>query len=179
MKRKSKIIRSRKVEIENKANRSMEQKGFDDMAAITLGDERKIYRSQADTESSRSFYDTIQKEDKDKRRIFLIVAICFAIMVCIGIIITHHNEQLDGKIRVNYSSSDFEGTNYGNVVERLKKQGFTNIKTESIDDLVTGWITKDGEVEEVKIDGHTSFSNSSRYLPDVKIIVRYHTFSDN
>lgn len=37
----------------------------------------------------------------------------------------------------------------------------------------------DGEVEEVKIDGYTSFSNSSRYLPDVKIIVRYHTFFDN
>ena len=61
-------------------------------------------------------------------------------------------------------------------VEQLEKQGFTNIVTEPIEDLVTGWITSDGEVEEVEIDGYTSFSSKSRYLPNVKIVVRYHTF---
>ena len=183
MKQKGKVIRSRKLEIENMTGRSMEQKGFDDMAAITVGDEREVYRSRASAESSRFFHDTIQKEDKEKRRNFLIlgivVAICFAVMVSVGMIIEHHNEQIDGKIRVNYSSSDFEGSNYADVVDQLEKQGFTNIETEPIDDLVTGWITKDGEVEEVVIDGYASFSDSSRYLPDVEIIVKYHTFPDD
>lgn len=79
---------------------------------------------------------------------------------------------------INYSSSDFEGNNYEQVISQLEKQGFTNIKTQKIDDLVTGWITKDGEVEEVKIDGYSSFSTNSRYAPDVEIIVSYHTFSE-
>jgi len=43
--------------------------------------------------------------------------------------------------------------------------------------LITGWITKDGEVEEVEIDGYTTFSSSSRFLPDVEIVITYHTFS--
>lgn len=189
MKKKGQAIRSRKIEIENTAGRSMEQKGFDDMASITLGDERKVYSTQARADSmgdenvSRSFYETVQKEDKDKRRnllIFGIVAVvCIALIISIGMLIEHHNEQVDGKIRVNYSSSNFEGAYYEDVVNQLEKQGFTNIKTEPIDDLITGWITKDGTVEKVEIDGYTSFSSSSRYLPDVEIVVRYHTFSND
>ena len=92
--------------------------------------------------------------------------------------IDHHNQQIDGKIRVNYSSENLLGEDYAEVVNRLEKRGFTNIKTEPIDDLITGWITKDGEVEEITIEGDNSFSPGSRYLPDVEIIVRYHTFSE-
>jgi len=72
MKNKGKAMRSRKLEIENKSGRTMEQKGFDDMAAITLGDDRKVYKPQSsensldDSDLSRSFYDTEQKEDKEK-----------------------------------------------------------------------------------------------------------------
>jgi len=92
-------------------------------------------------------------------------------------LVEHHNEQVDGKIRVNYSSSDFEGSNYEDVISQLKKQGFTNITANPQDDLITGWITKDGEVEEIKIDGYTTFSSNSRFLPNVEIIITYHTFS--
>lgn len=189
MKRKGKAIRSRKLEIENTASRSMEQKGFDDMAAITLGDERKVYRTQASADSSggdnlsEPFYDLVQKEDKKRKKLFLIIgiitAVCIVAAFSIGMLIEHHNEQIDGKIRVNYSSSDFEESNYKDVVNKLEKQGFINVRTESINDLITGWMTKDGEVEEVEIDGYTTFSSSSRYLPNVEIIVRYHTFSDD
>lgn len=94
-------------------------------------------------------------------------------------LINHHNEQIDGKIRVNYSASDFEGSNYEEVVSQLEKQGFTNITTIPVDDLITGWVTKDGEVEKVEIDGYSTFSSSSRFLPDVEIVVTYHTFSSD
>jgi len=189
MKNKGKAVRSRKLEIESTSGRTMEQKGFDDMAAITLGDDRKVYKSQAVDDSpdgsniSRSFFDTVQKEDKEKRKnllIFGIVAVvCIALIICIGMLVEHHNEQIDGKIKVNYSSSDFDGSNYEDVISQLEKQGFTNIKTNPDEDLITGWITKDGEVEEVKIDGYATFSSSSRFLPDVEIVITYHTFSDD
>ena len=183
MKNKGKAVRSRKLEIESTSGRTMEQKGFDDMAAITLGDDRKVYKSQAadDSDISRSFYDTVQKEDKEKRKnllIFGIVAVvCITLIICIGMLVEHHNEQIDGKIKVNYSSSDFDGSNFEEVISQLEKQGFTNIKTNPDEDLITGWITKDGEVEEVEIDGYTTFSSSSRFLPDVEIVITYHTFS--
>lgn len=62
------------------------------------------------------------------------------------------------------------------MVSNLEKAGFTNVGTEVIDDLVTGWLTKDGEVEKVEIDGTTSFSSDSKYEAGVKIVVAYHTF---
>ncbi len=183
MKKKVKTVRSRKLEIQNSSNRTMEEKGFDDMAAITLGDDRKVYKFESTDNSedrSDSFYDLIQKEDREKRLnrfiIGLVAVIGIIAIVCLRMLIEHHNEQIDGKIRVNYSSSDLEGTNYEDVVSKLEKQGFTNIETESIEDLITGWITNDGEVEEVEIDGTTSFSSGSRFRPNTEIVIRYHTF---
>ena len=188
MKKKGQAIRSRKLEIENPSARSMEQKGFDDMVAITLGDKGKVYTSQSSSVSivneknTGSFYDLIQKEDGERKKLLLILGIiaivCITIILITVKLIEYHREQTDGKISVNYSSSDFKGEDYKKVIEQLEKQGFTNIVTEPIEDLITGWITSDGEVEEVEIDGYTSFSSKSRYLPNVKIVIRYHTFSD-
>lgn len=181
-------IRKRKLDIKNEANRTMVQKGFDDMAAIMLGDESKLIPTQPsrisgqDTQLSGSFNEMIQREDAYNRRLKLIFGIVLVVSITLilglSMFIKYRTEQTDGKIRVNYSSSDFEGNNYEQVVSQLEKQGFTNIKTEKIEDLVTGWITKDGEVEEVKIDGYSSFSSNSRYAPNVEIIVFYHTFSE-
>lgn len=189
MKNKGKVLRSKKLKIESASGRTMEQKGFDDMAAINLGDESNVYKAQAADDSSygsdisRSFYDTVQKEDKEKRKKLLIFGIvmvfCIAIIISIGMVVKHYNEQIDGKIRVNYSTSDFEGSNYEEVISQLEKQGFTNIRTNPEEDLITGWITKNGEVEEVEIDGNSNFSSSSRFLPDVEIIITYHTFSND
>ena len=187
-KKKSPPIRKRKLDIKDKNNRTMEQKGFDDMAAIMLGDDSKLLPNQQsriseqEGKSSDSFYEIIRKEDANNRRLKLILGIVLVVSIslilCLSMFFKYRNEQIDGKIRVNYSSSDFEGNNYEQVIAQLEKQGFTNIKTQKIDDLVTGWITKDGEVEEVKIDGYSSFSTNSRYAPDVEIIISYHTFSE-
>lgn len=188
-KKNSPPIRKRKLDIKNEANRTMEQKGFDDMAAIMIGDESRLIQiqpsriSEHDSKSSSSFYEIIQKEDAYNRRLKLIFGIVLvasvSLILGLSMFFEYRNEQIDGKIRVNNSSSDFEGDNYEQVISQLEKQGFTNIKTQPIEDLITGWITKEGEVEEVKIDGYSSFSTNSRYAPDVEIIVSYHTFSEN
>lgn len=186
MKNKKQVFRSRKLEIKNPSKRTMEQKGFDDMVAIALGDESKVCIPQenvdslADKNNFGSFYELTQKEDKDRKKAILILGIvailCITLIIITVILVEHHREQIDGKIRVNYSSRDLKGDDYKKVIKKLKKQGFTNIVTEPIDDLITGWITKDGEVEEVIIEGDSTFSTRSRYSPDVEIVVRYHTF---
>ena len=85
----------------------------------------------------------------------------------------------DGKINLPISSNDLKDANYQDVVAKFENAGFTNVQTEVIDDLVFGWLTKDGEVEEVSVGGYTSFSTDSRYPADVEIIVSYHTFPAN
>lgn len=91
----------------------------------------------------------------------------------------NESEDSAGKISVGVSSSELAGENYTDVVSTLEKAGFTNIETEVLDDLITGWLTKDGEVEEVKIDGKTSFSSDSKFDADAKIVVVYHTFPES
>lgn len=82
----------------------------------------------------------------------------------------------EGEIRVPASAEEFEGENYKDVVTRFQMAGFTNISTEPIEDLITGWLVKDGEVEEVSINGKTSFGSSESFEPNATIIIRYHTF---
>ena len=176
------VIRSKTLSIKDKSKRSNEEIGFDDMVAITLGDKSKVLtttRSSSGGSQSAPFAEVIAEEDKVKRKYRLILALIIVLIVVTGILIHYHREQIDGKIRVNYSSKNFEGSNYEDVIAQLKKQGFTNIKTEKHENLITGWLTKDGEVESVSIDGFTSFSSNSRFLPDVEIVITYHTFSSD
>lgn len=84
----------------------------------------------------------------------------------------------DERIKMPSSSEEFEGINYEDAVTKLQKAGFTNVETKTLDDLVTGWLTKDGEVERVSVDGDTDFSEGSKYLPDAKVVVTYHTFPE-
>lgn len=81
----------------------------------------------------------------------------------------------DGKINAPVSSK-LEDAMYGDIVTKFENAGFTNVKAEKLDDLVVGWLTEDGEVEEVTIDGDTRFSTNSRYPADAAVIIVYHTF---
>ena len=81
-------------------------------------------------------------------------------------------------IKVPDSAQNFEGENYKDVVKILEDAGYTNVKTEVIDDLVTGWLTKEDSVERVSIDGHTDFNKGDKFAKDAEIVVTYHTFPE-
>lgn len=82
----------------------------------------------------------------------------------------------DTRIKVPKSSTEFKGEDYKDVMTLLEASGFTNIETEVLDDLITGWLTKDGEVEKVSINGDTDYSTNSKHSYDAKIVITYHTF---
>lgn len=82
----------------------------------------------------------------------------------------------DGKIYVNLSAESLIGKNYKDVVKQLQEVGFTNIQLTRDKDLITGWVTGNGAVEEVSIAGNTAFTEKSSYKPDVEIVVTYHAF---
>lgn len=86
-------------------------------------------------------------------------------------------EEDPNMIKVSKSSDDIIGGNYQTVISELEKIGFTDIETKVLDDLITGWLTKDGEIEEVEIDGDTQFNTNDTFSKDSKIVITYHTFS--
>lgn len=112
--------------------------------------------------------------DKSMKQIIslLVAAGIFCIMLtgCDG---DHENE-----IRSPLSSNDFNGKNYKSITAEFQKAGFTNIKSRALDDLVVGWLNKDGEVEQVTIDGDTAFSTDSWYPKNAAITINYHSFPE-
>lgn len=86
------------------------------------------------------------------------------------------SEGHEGQAKTPSGSSVQHGRDYQEVYEQFEKKGFTNIQFEVLDDLVTGWLTKDGEVESVSVDGDTGYSADKWYPADVEVIITYHTF---
>lgn len=64
------------------------------------------------------------------------------------------------------------------LASTLEEAGFVNITTEADRDLITGWITKEGSVEEISIGGDTKFSQNASFRPDVEIVITYHAFKE-
>ncbi|MBU3174914.1 DUF4839 domain-containing protein [Clostridium estertheticum] len=79
-------------------------------------------------------------------------------------------------LKVSNSSDKLVGENYQTVTSELKTTGFANIKTVVLNDLITGWITKDAEVKQIDINGKTEFDSGTTFPKDSKIVITYHTF---
>ena len=65
---------------------------------------------------------------------------------------------------------------YESVKKQFEDAGFTNIKGEPIEDLIFGWLTKDGQIESVTINGNKNFDDFESFAFDTDVIIKYHTF---
>ena len=92
------------------------------------------------------------------------------------IVIEYHTIKL---MEAPFSSKDAKGQMHDSVVQQLTDAGFINIRIEIKYDLITGWITEEGEVESVTINGAEKYSQGDRYRPDVEVVVTYHAFKKN
>lgn len=82
----------------------------------------------------------------------------------------------EGEVKITFTSKSEKGNNVDETVEKIKGLGFTNVITEEIPDLITGWLTKDGEVEEVRINDDVSYKTDTWVIADTLIVVSFHTF---
>ena len=105
-----------------------------------------------------------------------IFAIILAILLCISLAACGDSSEHIGEAKTPSGSSIQQGRNFLDVKEDFEKHGFTNIKTEAIDDLIFGWLTEDGEVEKVTVDGDEDYSADTWVAADVEVIIYYHTF---
>lgn len=118
--------------------------------------------------------------NKNKNKtILLAIAFLFLIgMICLLFIASEDEAPRDGQVRIPSSASAMKGKSYTDVIKDFEESGFTNIKTEKVEDLIFGWLTKDGEVESVSIGGEVDYS-SGEWVPfDTEVIITYHTFPE-
>lgn len=102
-----------------------------------------------------------------------VVCIIIALVGCSGGSSGH-----EGEAKTPSGSSVQEGKDYKEVIKEFKDRGFNNINTKKQEDLITAWLTKDGEVESVSVDGDKDYSANEWYSDDVKVVITYHTFPE-
>lgn len=105
--------------------------------------------------------------------IFLSVVLLISLLVGCG-----SKEDHTGEARTPSASSAQHGRDYKEVLENFEEKGFTNIQLVKIPDLITGWLTKDGEVEDVSVDGDLEYRPDVWYPNDVEVVISYHTFPE-
>lgn len=80
------------------------------------------------------------------------------------------------EIKIFSSAKEYKGDNYEQVVKELKNAGFTDIEVVAQKDLVIGWLSKDGSIDRISIDGDTDFSDDDIFSKDARVVITYHTF---
>lgn len=89
------------------------------------------------------------------------------------IIIRYHSAKT---VDVPLSSKKIKGMNYNDIKQKLEDLGFVDIELKKDEDLIFGWIHKDGEIESISIDGNKNFDENYNTRIDSKIIITYHTY---
>ncbi|WP_312072189.1 DNA/RNA non-specific endonuclease [Anaerotignum propionicum] len=108
------------------------------------------------------------------KRIIRVLISCILVISLVGC--GGNSNEHEGEAKTPACSSVQKGRDYQEVIDDFEEKGFKNVKTEKLEDLIAGWLTKDGEVEAVSVDGNTSYSQDVWYPNDVEVIITYHTF---
>lgn len=77
------------------------------------------------------------------------------------------------KARIPFSAEACMGANYEQVLEELRDQGFSNIITTEIDDLITP--VSEGAISAISINGDMAFAAEAKYPKEAEIHITYHT----
>lgn len=105
--------------------------------------------------------------------IIFIACIIISLVGCSG-----DSDEHEGEAKTPSGSSIQKGRDYQEVVNDFKEKGFKNIKIVKLEDLITGWLTKDGEVGSVSVDGDKDYSPDVWYPNAVEVVITYHTFPE-
>ena len=92
------------------------------------------------------------------------------------VLITFHSLE---RLAVPMSSKEVKKANYQEVKENFEGVGFENIVLKAEYDIITGWLTEDGEVKSVTVNGDEKFSAGTEYRVDAEIVITYHTYRKN
>ena len=148
----------------------------------TYTDEAKIREHERKEKIQLKQFEYEEREKKRNDRVafacmgilFLIAAMCFGI----SRFYEEAGKPNANEVQVPFSSKDLKGENYEQTIIELENAGFVEITTQENKDLVTGFITKDGSVEKVSINGNFNFEEGDIFPEEAAVVVTYHTFKD-
>ena len=141
---------------------------------INKRDEARIKEIESKEKLKIKQLENIEKQ-KNREHIeqkWVAIILIFAIAVIFSIYFFYNYNV----ISMPMSSNMYENENYEQVIKELKDAGFVNIATAENQDLITGWITKDGSVEKVSINGNYNFEKGDSFPKNATIVITYHTF---
>lgn len=107
--------------------------------------------------------------------VLLMLAMVFSLAACGGSTEENH----DGEAETPSGSKIQQGRDYQEVVSDFEESGFTNIQLAPMGDLITGWLTKEGEVESVSVGGDEEYSPNKWVPADTEVVIRYHSFPED
>ena len=81
-------------------------------------------------------------------------------------------------IKLPNPSDYYYGRDFHDVQNELTAYGFINIALLPQRDLIKGWLTKNGAVERVSINGNTEFRRKAKFPNDARVVITYHTFKN-
>lgn len=99
-----------------------------------------------------------------------------SILLIISFLVACKDELAENEVRIDFTNEEAKGQNYEEFIVELQNKGFTNIDVIVFDDLILGWLTEDGEIEEVTINDSLEYTSGSVFNNDAYIVVSYHTF---
>lgn len=105
---------------------------------------------------------------------------CLAILTVFSFMLSGCSSETleENQIRMSITSKSEKGEHFEDTVSKLLSEGFTNVSTEAIPDLITGWLTKEGSVELVTLND-AAFEEGDIAHKDDKIVVKYHAFPED
>lgn len=108
------------------------------------------------------------------------IALAWSMYFLIGIVKNSGENEFastrSSEIPASASAIELEGEDYEDVERRMRAAGFDNIELKPMGDLITGWVTTEGEVEKISINGVTDFNKYDKFPPNAVIVITYHSF---
>lgn len=91
-------------------------------------------------------------------------------------VIEYHSAKV---VNAPITSKDGKGENYAEVTKQFEDAGFSNITYDIEYDIITGWLTDDGEVKSISINGDKDYSEYTDFRVDSEVVITYHTYAKN
>ena len=82
-----------------------------------------------------------------------------------------------GQLRVTDSSKHYLGRVYQEVLSELQEAGFSNVVLEEQKKEKRGWLSKEGGIAKISINGQTQFDKGEWFEKKAIIRITYYTFA--
>ena len=100
----------------------------------------------------------------------LVLVVLFALCGCSG------GQRNEDDLQPPLASPVASGMNYVDVATQFEKAGFSNVQLEGNGELVVGLFHREGDVDEVSIDGKIDYATGDWFPKNSTVIIRFYSF---